>query len=132
MAMEMAVDSMEMTPRAIPYPDRVSEQRLLSPEIGLRWRQRCGTFPGWMPIHLGFSRQRQFIGRGVMSEGTQRGHATRWRGQRGTRHPMVWPAPGSPPGLLYTPSSCQQNRRFGFRFVQFREYFLYNFSEIQK
>jgi hypothetical protein len=48
------------------------------------------------------------------------------------RHPMVWPPPGSAPSLLWTPSSCQVNRNFGFCFVQFREYFLYNFSEIQK
>jgi hypothetical protein len=48
------------------------------------------------------------------------------------RHPMVWPAPGPPSSLLWTPSLCRENRRFGFRFVQFREYFLYNFPEIQK
>jgi hypothetical protein len=34
-SMEMAVESMEMAPGALPYPGRVSEQRLLSPEIGL-------------------------------------------------------------------------------------------------
>jgi hypothetical protein len=33
--MKMAVESMEMALGAIPYPGRVSEQRLLSPEIGL-------------------------------------------------------------------------------------------------
>jgi hypothetical protein len=33
--MKMAVESMEMAPGAIPHPDRVLEQRLLSPEIGL-------------------------------------------------------------------------------------------------
>jgi hypothetical protein len=33
--MEMAVESMEMDPGAISHPDRVPEQRLLSPEIGL-------------------------------------------------------------------------------------------------
>jgi hypothetical protein len=35
MAMEMAVESMEMAPGAIPRPGRVPEQRLLSSEIGL-------------------------------------------------------------------------------------------------
>jgi hypothetical protein len=35
MAMKMAVESMEIDPGAIPYPGRVSEERLLSPEIGL-------------------------------------------------------------------------------------------------
>jgi hypothetical protein len=37
-SMEMAVEameSMEMAPGALPHPDRVPEQRLLSPEIGL-------------------------------------------------------------------------------------------------
>jgi hypothetical protein len=24
------------------------------------------------------------------------------------RHPMVWPAPGPPPSLLWTPSSCRE------------------------
>jgi hypothetical protein len=31
------------------------------------------------------------------------------------RHPMVWPPPGPPPSLLWTPSSCRVNRNFGFR-----------------
>ena len=33
--MEMAVDSMEMAPGAIPCSGKVPEQRLLSPELGL-------------------------------------------------------------------------------------------------
>jgi hypothetical protein len=45
-AMEMAVESMEMALGAIPRPGRVPEQRLLSPEIGLRCWRRCGTFCG--------------------------------------------------------------------------------------
>jgi hypothetical protein len=47
----------------------------------------------------------------------------------GPRHPMVWLPSGPPLSLLWTPSLCHVNRNFGFRFVQFREYFLYNFSE---
>jgi hypothetical protein len=57
---------------------------------------------------LGFSRQREFICRRAMSEGG------------GPRHPMVRLPPGYSPSLLWTPSSCQVNRNFGFRFVQFR------------
>jgi hypothetical protein len=34
------------------------------------------------------------------------------------RHPMVWPAPGSPPSLLWTPSRVGKNRNFGVCFVQ--------------
>jgi hypothetical protein len=59
--MEMAVESMEsmeMAPGEIPCPDRVLEQRLLSPEIGLRRRRRYGTLSGKTPIDLGFSRRR--------------------------------------------------------------------------
>jgi hypothetical protein len=48
------------------------------------------------------------------------------------RHPMVWQAPGSPPSLLWIPSSVGKNRNFGFYFVQFREYFLCSFSKTQK
>jgi hypothetical protein len=47
-------------------------------------------------------------------------------------HPMVWPPPGSSLSLLWTPSSCEVNRNFCFCFILFWEYFLYNFSEIQK
>jgi hypothetical protein len=63
---------------------------------------------------------------------------TRWshhlvvRARGGPCHPMVRLPLGSSPSLLWTPSSCQVNRNFGFRFVQFREYFLCNFSETQK
>jgi hypothetical protein len=48
------------------------------------------------------------------------------------RHQVVWPSPGPPPSLLWTPSRVGENRRFGFCFVQFREYFLCNFFETQK
>jgi hypothetical protein len=58
-------------------------------------------------------------------------HLVAWPGD-GPRHPMVRLPPGCSPSLLWTPSSCQVNRNFGFHFVQFREYFLCNFSEIQK
>jgi hypothetical protein len=71
-SMETAVEvmeSMEMAPGALPCPGRVSEQRLLSPKIGLRRRRRCGTFLGKTPNDLGFSRWRLFIGGGAMLEG---------------------------------------------------------------
>jgi hypothetical protein len=48
------------------------------------------------------------------------------------RHSIVWPPPGSSLSPLWTPSSCQKNKNFGLRLVQFREYFLYNFYEIKK
>jgi hypothetical protein len=62
---------------------------------------------------------------------------TRWshhlvaRPGGGPHHPMVRLSLGPSPSLLWTPSSCQVNRKFGFHFVQFRLYFLCNFSETQ-
>jgi hypothetical protein len=50
----------------------------------------------------------------------------------GPRHPMVRPPSGPPPSLLWTPSRVKKNRNFSFCFIQFQEYFLYNFSETQK
>jgi hypothetical protein len=72
-----------MAPGAIPHPGRVPEQRLLSPEIGLRWWWHCGTFRGRRLDNLGFSHRRDFIGGRAMSEGGQGAHTTPWRGQRG-------------------------------------------------
>jgi hypothetical protein len=46
---------MEMASGALPRPGKVPEQRVLSPEIGLRRRRRCGTLLGKTPIDLGFS-----------------------------------------------------------------------------
>jgi hypothetical protein len=83
--MKMAVESMEMAPGAIPRLGRVPEQRLLSPELHLWWRRRCGTFRGLMLIPLKFLRQRGFIGGMAMLEGARGAHTTRWRGQGGTR-----------------------------------------------
>jgi hypothetical protein len=69
-----AMESMDTTPGALPHPDKVPEQRLLSPEIGLRQRRRCGTLLGETPIDLGFSCRRPFIGGRAMSTGIQGPH----------------------------------------------------------
>jgi hypothetical protein len=37
----------------------------------------------------------------------------------GLHHPMVRPPPGLAPSLLWTPSSYQVNRNFGFSFIKF-------------
>jgi hypothetical protein len=129
--MKKAVESMVMALGAIPHLGRVPEQRLLTPEIGLRLRRRCVTFHGRRLTDLGFSHRRDFIGRRAMSEGGPGAHTTPWCGQGG-RHQVVWLPPGPPPSLLWTPSRVGKNRNFGLRFVQFREYFLCNFSETQK
>jgi hypothetical protein len=70
-SMETAVESMEsmeMALGALPHPGRVPEQRLLSPEIGLRRRQCCRTLLGETPIDLGFSHRRDLIGGRAVSE----------------------------------------------------------------
>jgi hypothetical protein len=70
-----------MAPGALPRPGRVPEQRLLSPEICLRRRRRCGTVLGKMPIDLGFSIGRLLIGEGATSEVDQGGLTTGGCGQ---------------------------------------------------
>jgi hypothetical protein len=77
------MESMETAPRALPCPGRVSEQRLMSPEIGLQRQQCCETLLGETPIDLGFSHRRPFIGGRVMSEVDQGAHTIRWRGLGG-------------------------------------------------
>jgi hypothetical protein len=65
---------------ALPRLGKVLEQRLLSLEIGLRRRRRCGTLLGETPIDLGFSHQRLLIGGRAMSEVDQGAHTIRWHG----------------------------------------------------
>jgi hypothetical protein len=47
-----------MAPGALPRPGRVPKQRLLSLEICLRRRRRCGTILGKTPIVLGFGHRK--------------------------------------------------------------------------
>jgi hypothetical protein len=130
--MKMAVESMEMAPGVIPHPDRVPEQRLLSPELRLRWRRRCGTLSGKKLIDLGFSCRRDYIGGGAISEGT-RGPTPGGGTTRGGPTPPGGVATSWPPSVSALDSvSCRGNRNFGLCFVQFQEYFLCNFSKTQK
>jgi hypothetical protein len=62
-----AMESMEMAPGALPHPGKVPEQRLLSPEIGLRQWRRCRTLLGETLIDLGFLRRRLLIDEGAMA-----------------------------------------------------------------
>jgi hypothetical protein len=89
------------------YVSWKSVRRLrVSPSKGIY--KRKGDVRGWTrgPHHL------------VARPGVAR--ATLWCG-----------CPLPPPSLFWTSSSCQVNRNFGFHFVQFREYFMCNFSETQ-
>jgi hypothetical protein len=93
--MEMAVRFMEtametdekIAPGALPRPDRVPEQRLLSLEICLRRRWSCGTVLGKTPIDLGFSVGRLLIGERASSEVDQGLLTTGGRGQALGRSP---------------------------------------------
>jgi hypothetical protein len=113
-SMETAEMAMEMAPGALPRPGRVPEQRLLSPEIRRRHRRSCRTLSRILPIVLGFSVGRLFIGGEAASEGHRA-------------------CPLAPLRLSFGPRpSSGKNRSFNFYFVQFREYFLCSFSTTQK
>jgi hypothetical protein len=102
--MKMAVDSMEMAPTAIPSPGRVPEYRLLSPEIGLRWRRHCGTFrDSILDLFRAFASKAIYRRKGDVREHPRGPHHTVAQPEVGPRHPMVWPPPGSSPSPLWTP-----------------------------
>jgi hypothetical protein len=106
----------------------------LSPKIR-RWRQRsCETSSRKLPIVLGFSIGRLYIGEGASSGGGPGGLTPWWCVQEGGgRATLGCGCPLAPLRLSFDlrPSSGK-NMSFGLRFVQFREYFLCSFSETQK
>jgi hypothetical protein len=79
-----------------------------------------------------FSSRRIYRRKGDVRGWTRVPHHSPAQPRGGPRHGMVRPPSGPPPSLLWTPSRVRKNRNFGFCFVQFREYFLCNFFEIQK
>jgi hypothetical protein len=83
--------------------------------------------------YLGFSRRGVFIGEGT-SSGVDRGSLThRGRGLAPGRAALLCGALVAPLRLLF--GSLDAPVKFwatGFGFIQFREYFLCNFSETQK
>jgi hypothetical protein len=82
---------------------------------------------------LGFSRRGFFIGEGAASEVDQGGLTHRGRGPGAGRTALLCGQPVAPLRLLFgLLEASLNNRRFGFCFFQFREYFLYNFSETQQ
>jgi hypothetical protein len=124
---------MEMAPGTLPHPGRVPEQRLLSPEICLRRRRRCGTVLEISPTPLGFSIPRLYIGEGASSGGCQGLLTHRGHGQGLGRAALVCGQPLAPLRLSFGPRpSSGKNKTSGTSFVQFREYFLCSFFETQK
>jgi hypothetical protein len=82
---------------------------------------------------LGFSRRGDFIGEGAASDVDQGGLTHRGRGQGLGRAALLCGRHVAPLRLLFgLLEASLNNRRFGFCFVPFREYFLCNFSETQK
>jgi hypothetical protein len=122
-----------MAPGALPHPGRVPEQRLLSPKIRRQWRRSCGTLSRKLPIPLGFSVPGLYIGEGASLGGCQGTLTHRGRSHGLGCAALVCGALVAPLHLLF--GSLEASVKFwatGFGFVQFREYFLCNFSETQK
>jgi hypothetical protein len=93
-----------MAPGALPRPDRVPEQRLLSPKIRQQqWRWSCGTLSGNLPIVLGFSVGRLLIGEGAPSEVDQGGLTMGGHGQGLGHAPLLCGQPQAPLRLLFGP-----------------------------
>jgi hypothetical protein len=91
------------------------------------------VFSGKLIGCLGFSRRGVFIGEGAASEVDQGGHTHRGHGQGLGRAAQLCGRPVAPLCLLFGLLEALVNfKMFGFCFVQFREYFLCNFSETQK
>jgi hypothetical protein len=114
-----------------PSPAGCREELLDPPDLGTTMVvAACSMFRGKVIVPLGFSWQREFIGERAMSGSGPGPTPLGGVARGGPRHPMVRPPPSPPPSLIWTPSSCQLN--FGFRFIQFQEYFLCNFSKTLK
>jgi hypothetical protein len=90
-------------------------------------------YSGTVIGYLGFSCRGVFIGEGVLLEVDQGGLTTRGRGPGAGRAALWCGRPVAPLRLLFGSLEASVNFwTFGFCFVQFREYFLCNFSETQK
>jgi hypothetical protein len=78
----------------------VPEQRLLSPEICLRWRRRCITILGKMPIDLGFSSEGSLYAERQRQRATRGASPPPGTAMRGLCHPLVSLPSGPPPALF--------------------------------
>jgi hypothetical protein len=100
------------------------------PDLASTTAVACSMIRGKEIRCLGFFPSRGLYRRkGIIRGGTRWSHHMVARPGAGPHHPMVSLAPGPPPSHLWSSRSFGKNRRFGFCFVQFREYFMCNFSE---
>ena len=128
--MEMAVESMEMAPGAIPRPGRVPEQRVLSPESCLRWRRRSGPVEEILHTVLGFLVWGVFVGERAKSVAPRGAHTCPSRGPTSCRARTWWRRLGLPLRFVFgVLERSQINMDFGKEIVRFREYFLKWISE---
>jgi hypothetical protein len=82
---------------------------------------------------LSFLRRGELIGERAVLEVDQGLHTIGWRAQGSTRATPWCGGSLAPLRLSFgLRLASGKNRRFGLYFVQFREYFLCNFSETQK
>jgi hypothetical protein len=98
-----------------------------------RQRRWIAMYSGKVIRDLGFSRRGVFIGKGAAPEVDQGALTTGGRGLGAGRAPWWCGRPVALLHLLFGSLDASVNfRMFGFCFIQFREYFLCNFSETQK
>jgi hypothetical protein len=125
--------AMKRPPVAIPLSGRVPGRASRPSRSSGRRRRQIAMCSGKVIGSLGFSRRGVFIGEGA-SSGVDRGALThRGRGQGLGRAALLCGALVAPLHLLF--GSLEALVKFwatGFGFVQFREYFLCNFSKTQK
>jgi hypothetical protein len=101
--------------------------------ISGQWRWRIAMYSQKVIGYLGFSRRGVFIGEGASSEVDRGGHTHRGRGLALGHAALLCGPLVAPLRLLFGSLEASVNFwMFGFCFVQFREYFLCNFSKTQK
>jgi hypothetical protein len=102
------------------------------PILGRR-RRRIAMYCGKVIGYLGFSGRGVLIGEGASSEVDRGGNTHRARGLALGRAALLCGPLVAPLHHLFGSLEASVNFwMFGFCFVQFREYFLCNFSETQK
>jgi hypothetical protein len=74
------------------------------PDLASTMAAACSRFRGELIGSLGFSHRGEYIGGRAVSGGGPEGLTPWWCGQGLARAARVWPGPGLPPSLLWTPT----------------------------